>query len=267
MADLVLRSRPVHRPDDLMTLTAQSDESLVIDNAQEVGGAFSRASTVLAITVLLQGTFPAIALNVTTAAGPAIAQGPYSDRWDVLLDFADRIDARLYDDGLRNWWLTPAPVLGTPAHTLAVGSSGTVLTSDSGLDRDEWANKVILRYQWRDTGDVDHTIVSTRRITSGIYAAVVGNTKSLLVERSAATTQAEADTAATNLVKRTVTRGRSFNVTAISAYWLRPGHTVTMALPVSDPEDHLVQAVTFDLAEGTMDVTTRLPDNTGTIGA
>jgi hypothetical protein len=250
-----------------MVLTARSDEALVIDDAQRVGGDITPATTALAITVILQGHFPGIAPTVIGPAGPAITQGPYEDRWDLINDFADRIGAQVYDDGLRNWYIATAPTLANPVHELAVGAGGTITASESGLDRDEWANKVVLRYRWRDTSDVEHTIVSTRRVTSGPYAAVVGNTKSLLVERTVATTQAEADLAAAALVARTVTRGRSFTVTAASAYWLRPGHTVLVTLPLGDPEKHLVQSVRFDLVTGLMQVTTRLPDNTGTIGA
>ena len=43
--------------------------------------------------------------------------------------------------------------------------------------------------------------------------------------------------------------------------------TVTVTLPLGAPQDHLVAAVDFDLAAGTMTVTTRLPDGTYTIGA
>lgn len=267
IANLGLRSRPVSRPADTMPLSAQSDEALVIDNSPGVFLAFTRATTVLAIQVVVQAAGLTPTWNVTAPAGPAVTQGPYEDYWDLTNDLADRIGAQVYDDGLRTWNITTAPVLAATAAELAVGAGGTITSSESGLDRDEWANKVVLRYRWRDTSDVEHTIISTRRITSGPYAALPGNTKTLLVERSVSTTQAEADLAAAALVARTVTRGRSFTLSAVSAYWLRPGHTVLVTLPLGDPERHLVQSVRFDLVTGLMQVTTRLPDNTGTIGA
>ena len=266
IANLVLRRRPVARPDDVMRLEAHSDESLVIDGSPVVGPAFSNASTTGAITAVLAAVFPGITPTVTSAVGPAIAQGPYDDRWDLVLDLADRIGARVYDDGLRVWHIDPAPVLGTPALDLAVGANGTIVTSDADLSRDQWANVVLLRYRWRDTSDVEHTITAVRRITTGVYAANVGNSKIELVEREVATTQTEANAAAAALVARTVTRGRSLTVSAVSAYWLRPGDTVNVTLPTGPTEQHLVVSVEFnDL--GLMTVVTRLPDNTGTIGA
>lgn len=266
IANLGLRARPVSRPADTMTLDALSDEALLIDAAPVIGGAFTRTSTYLMIQVVVS-TIGAVTWNATAPVGPAVTQGPYDDLWDLCNDLADRVAAQVYDDGLRTWNYAPAPAIATVVHDLSVGPTGTVTASESGLDREEWANKVTLRYRWRDTSDVEHTITSTRRITSGPYAAVAGNTKSLVIERPVSTTQAEADLAAAALVARTVTRGRSFTVSAVSAYWLRPGHTVLVTLPLGVPEKHLVQSVAFDLATGLMQVTTRLPDNTGTIGA
>lgn len=269
LVDLGLRRRPVARPDDTMELEAHSDEALVIDDAPRLGGAFTRSTTTGAITAMLTDVFGmGLTPTVTSTTGPAVTQGPYEDRWDLVLDLADRIGARVYDDGMRGWWIAPAPVLTTPTLLLQVGQYGTVPSSDSELSRDdEWANQVFLRYRWRDTSDVEHTISATRRITTGPYAAVAGNIKSRLIERAVSTTQAEANAAAASLVARTVTRGASLTLRAISAYWLRPGHTVTVQLPTGLAQDHLVESVEFDLLDGSMDVTTRLPDNTGTIGA
>lgn len=268
IADLVLRSRPVSRPDDLMTIRAASDESLVIDGSPVVGAAFSTANTTTAIRDVLRAVFPTLTPVVTSAVGPAIAQGPYEDRWDLVQDLADRIGARVFDDGLRTWHVDPAPVLGASNLDLAVGANGTIVESDAELSRDDdWGNVVLLRYRWRDTSDVEHTITAVRRVTTGIYAANVGNSKILSFEREVATTQTEANAAAAALVARTVTRGRSFAITAVSAYWLRPGDTVNATLPAGPTEQHLVRAVDFDLKTGLMTVTTRLPDNAGTIGA
>lgn len=268
IADLVLRSRPVSRPDDLMSIQAASDESLVIDGSPTVGVAFSTANTTTAIRDVLRMVFPALTPTVTSAVGPAIVQGPYEDRWDLIQDLADRIGARVFDDGMRGWHVDPAPVLGTAALDLAVGANGTITSSDAQLSRDEdWGNVVLLRYRWRDTSDVEHTIVAVRRVQTGAYAANVGNSKVLPFEREVATTQTEANAAAAALVARTVTRGRTLVVSAISAYWLRPGDTVNVTLPTGPTEQHLVVSVEFDLGNGLMSVTTRLPDNTGTIGA
>ena len=137
------------------------------------------------------------------------------------------------------------------------------------IARDEdWANQVILRYKWTDAGGADHRIIGSRRVTSGPYAAVAPNIRAYLEDRDTPTTQAEADAAAAALVARTVTRGRALRIATIAAYWVRPGDTVgPITLPTGDPETHLVAAVAFNLRTGLMNLATRLPDNTGTIGA
>lgn len=271
--DLGLRSRRVTRPNDQMTLTAAGDEALVIDDAPTNGGSVNRTTTTVAIVAVLQLIFPGLAVDTTgTPAGAAVSQAPLGDKWTTVLDLADRIEAQVYDNGLRNWYIKVAPtVAALPALDVEVGTEGTIISSDAGMDREEgWANRVFLTYNWTTTAagvDTPHSMVSVKSITSGVYAATVGNTRTHEETRQIPATQTSADLAATSLVKRTVTRGRTFTVQTISAYWLRPGMTLCVDLPLGGEEWHIVAGVDFDLADGTMRVTTRLPDNTGTIGA
>lgn len=271
VADLCLRGRDVTRPDNLMALTGHSDESLLIDGSAAFGGTIATGTTLDAIAVVVRQVFPGIPFvySSLTNAGPAVSQSQTdTDRWDTVADLADRINAQVYDDGLRNWHVADVPSLGTVALEVAHGEGGTLVESAAGLSRDGWANYVALRYIWTDDStNVRQRITSTRKVTSGTYAAVTGNLKIFQDDRDTPTTQAQADAAATSLVKRMVSRGRSLRITAPSAYWLRPGDTITATLPTGDPETCLVASVEFDLRTGLMDITTRLPDNTGTIGA
>lgn len=269
IGDLGLRSRRIERPADTMTLTAASDEALVIDGSPTATGTVTDASTTGAISAVLNQVLTVTpVVDVGGPTGPAVSGVLFDDRWDAIVDLADRIEKQVFDDGMRTWHINSAPLLDDPALELTVGEGGTIIDSDSGVDRDEgWYNYVWLRYEWTDGSNVDHTIDGKRRITTGPYAATTGNIKVFKQVRNVATTQTEANSAGDALVARTVTRGRSFSLTAISAYWLRPGHTVDITLPLGDTEQHLVTAVAFDLRAGTMRVTTRLPDNTGTIGA
>ena len=209
-----------------------------------------------------------IALGAGVAAGAAVDQQQAdTDRWDTVQDLADQIEAQVYDDGLRTWHIDPAPALASSGYVLAVGPGGTVTGSDAGLDREDWANWVVLRYKWTSTAGAQLGAVGSQRITSGPYAATAGNVKIAYIERNTPSTNGLANQAAASLVKRMVTRGRSLAVTAPSPYWLRPGDTTQVALPTGDPELALASSVTFDLRTGLMDVTTRNPDNTGSIGA
>ncbi len=270
LADLGLRGRRVSRPSDTMTLTATSDEALVIDNAPSNGGSVSSLTTKAAMVEVIRLIFPGVTVSTTGApSGPAVTQDPLGDKWTTLADLADRIDTQVYDNGLRAWFIRPTPTTtADPAVELAVGAAGTLIESDTGLDRDAgWFNRVFLTYEWTDSSNAPHTVVAVRSITSGPYTAVTGNIRTMDERREIPATSTEATAAATSLVTRTVTRGRSFTLRSVSAYWLRPGMTARVSLPLGDPELHLVAAVEFDLAAGTMRVTTRLPDGTYTIGA
>lgn len=271
IADLGLRDREVSRPADTLSLTAFSDEAILIDAAPGAGRTIVAGSTTAALTAVIQAVLPAVTPTVTAAGGAAVNE-QYDDRWDMLTDLADRIEARVYDDGLRSWFIAPVPVLGAPMVALTVGEDGTLTATRSKISRGDdapqpWANGVFLVHEWTDSGGTDHRIEAYRRITTGVYAAGTGTTKILQVERDSSISQANANAAAAALVARTVTRGRSLTVTGVSAYWVRPGHTADVTLPTGPTERQLVASVEFDLKTGLMDVDTRLPDNTGTIGA
>ena len=274
IADLGLRTRVVNRPERTIELEAHSDEALLIDNAASTSLPINTTSTTAAITAVINlALTPTLPILVTAAAGPAVNQTQVNaDKWETIADLADGIGAQVYDDGLRQWHIAPrvTAVAADPVYELTVGASGTIIAARNTLSRvpdvGGWANRVYLRYAWTDAGGVDHVITSVRQITSGTYRADTGNVVTLPLERTVATTQARADAAAAALVARTVTRGARLDQTAIAAYWLRPGMTVGITQAVGDRSKHVVSAVDFDLVAGTMQVTPRLPDNTGSIG-
>jgi hypothetical protein len=269
VADLGLRSRRVSRPADTLTLVARSDEALLIDNAPSTGVTVNQPTTWQCVSYVIGLVLPAAPIVwAGTTPGPAVNQAtPDADKWDLVNDLRDRIGTQVYDDGLRTWRIEDIAQLGTSVLDLKVGSNGTILTTDTGLDREEgWFNRVYLRYQWESAG-VTQRVVAVRSITSGPFTAATGNVRCYREDRELVTTSTEATAAAAALVARMVTRGRTFSLRAIAAYWLRPGMTVTVTLPIGDPELHLVVSVEFDPVDGTMDVTTRLPDTSFTIGA
>lgn len=264
IADLSFRRRRVQRPDDRMPVEGLSDEALVIDNAASTSLTVNQASTVAGIQYVIGLVLPAATITTTAPAGPAVnTVAAPGDKWDTIADLANQAGARVFDDGLRGWHIDPSPVLTAPVHTVATGPAGTITSSDTGLGRDDgWYNRVFLRYEWTDAGGTDHVVVTVKSVTSGPFTTTGGNVRCYTREiRDVATTQAQADAAATALLKRLVNRGRSFELDAVSAYWIRPGMTVTEALPLGDSEDHLVSAVSFDLATGLMRLRTRLPQD------
>lgn len=268
IADLGLRSRRVVRDKsrtngNRMELQATSDESLALDNSPVFGGSTgSVASVPLAIQALLnQALTPDPTLTITHSDATATSEVDITDRWATIDDLADRIDADVYDDGTRQWWITPRPTIaGTAVAALAVGAAGTIVTSSSTLGRDDWANQVKLRYRWTDASNVAHTVIGTATATGPFDPTVSGDYKVWTQDRETPSTSTKANQAAAALLKRFLSRARGYTLSAVAMWWLRPGDTVTVQLPTGGAETHLVVSVAFDPAAYAMTVTTRLPD-------
>lgn len=114
--------------------------------------------------------------------------------------------------------------------------------------------------------ETEKVVVGTAAVTAGPYApANAGGRRVFREERDVPTTQAAANGAAATLLGRRLAEGRTLDLEAITAWWLRPGHTVAVRLPSGGREAHLVVAVDANLTSGRMRVATRLPDATTVI--
>lgn len=257
------RVEPDHAAGTL-TLEAAGDESLLIDAAPTANAVLTGSSHADAIATLINYAISPPPMFLPAVTGDPVTIDPMTDRWDTAQDLADRLGAQLYDDGLRAWHLDPtaSTLTADPSLDLTVGEGGTILSSRPTLDRDAWHNYVLLRYRWRDTAGTDQQVMATAYLADGPFA-VTGPTgrRIMLDEREVPTTQAVANAAAAAVLARAQTRARTCTVEAIAAYWLRPGHTVTLRThPDLPAEVHLVQSVTFRPMDGLMDVQTRIPD-------
>ena len=268
IADLGLRNRAIQRPANTVALACASDEMLAIDASPTASETVTGTSHSDAIQKLIKACISPAPRITSTVSGDAVTVDPVFDRWDTLNDIADRIGARAYDDGLRDWTITTSPVVSTPSLTLTVGENGTVLTSDESLDRDGWFNYVLLRYKWTDTASVDHEVKATAYVKTGDYAITGPAGKRIFeAQREVPTTQAQANTAAASILSRLLTRAGSYRIQSVAAYWLRPGMTVSVKLKgESDFKNHLVQSVTFRPLSGTMEIETRLASDLAEIG-
>lgn len=272
VANLGLRLRPVDRPSNLMALSAAGDEALVTDNAPDVAitaaGATAGAQALDLLTDAL-GYAPTVAENTVTATATAPVLDPEAgEYWQAIDNLLDTVNADAWDDGLRSWHLTPRPVLGAPVHALAVGVGGTVESSSTALGRAGWANAVQLTYRWttNNAGTVTtHALVGHAAVTSGPYAPATAGRVVYREVREMPSTQADADAAAASVLARRLAAGRSVTLTAIAAWWLRPGHTVDVTLPTGPTLPYLLTAVSFNLATGSMTLTAVRPDTTTTI--
>lgn len=269
--DGAIATRHVSRPENVLRLTAESDEGLVLAAGHMSGGTISTSTVTAAIQQLVNGAFgTARTWVVSTAAGGAVSL-PCQDtnRWENVDDLADRINADVYADESRTWYI--APRTSTPSSSphvdLRVGEDGCVLSSSSVVERrGRFANRIHTVYNWTDAAtNAAKQLVGIGYVTSGPYAYSSSNPVILEVRRSTPTTQTDANTAARNIAARTITRGRGHELEAIAAYWLRPGHTARVTLPTGGPEDQIVASVDFDLVAGSMRVSTRVADTSITV--
>ena len=265
VADMGLRRVVVDYAAQTMTLTVQGDEAMLVDASPvAVGKLDNVASHALgAQTLLNQAINPPPDWVQTGSVGGAVTVDPVSDRWATAQDLADAVGSALYDDGLRTWHWEPVPVLaGTPDVTLATGPEGLVLAPEATLARDAWFNYVQLRYTWRNSSGADQVVTATAYVASGPFAINGDAGKRILLdERRVPTTQARANAAAQSVLRRQLSKSRSFTFEAIAAYWVRPGMTAAVTLPGGGQELHLVSRVAFRPLAGTMTVDTRLPED------
>lgn len=187
---------------------------------------------------------------------------------EVAQDIANRCACWFRCDERGIWRLTGRPVLVTPqaALQLKVGEFGTVLGSGTALARDEdWANavmeKITYNAPWLAAGE--DTVYGYAYVSEGPYSVDAAGLVATLIERTEASviTLEKASLMAGAVLARKLALGRTIDVEAVAAYWLRPCDTVTVQLPLGPQERLLVSAVTFDLDAGSMSVKTRLPEN------
>lgn len=282
VAKLHLRERRVNRPNNTMVLVAASSEFLVIDQSQIAPGTASFQTSdprgLIGYTQAYVNDWlsygpmgaPTWDIRANVDREPFVFDAAYRDWWDLVWDAFTAAGLDLYDNGVGVWTVAPMPteVSTDVDHDLSVGAGGTITASDAGLDRDQWANLVHVTYRWdeKDSAGVtsDSWVRGRAAVTGGPYTEAAAGLKVLVDEREGHPSQNQADGAAASLLRRLLSRSRSLSIDAVSAWWLRPGHTVTSQLPTGPQERHLVAGVTFRTG-GQMSVLTRLPDTVSTI--
>lgn len=272
MADLHLRTRSVDRPSNLIKFTATSDEARAIDRKrmsfdalppktglnEVVTHAVSKA--VYPDTAEIVSTFPPgyradLLTELTLASGDDYAK--------LIEDVMNRTNTWITCEGDRRWRISSRPtVTGVSALKLMVGAESTIHSSSTVLEREQYANAVQLRYVWKDTNDIERTIIGEAYVSSnGAHGVDAIGWLVYVQERSGPVTKFQADSSAAAVLAYKLTLGRTIQLEAIAAFWLRPGMTVTVQLPTGEQERHLVTSVSFTPLEGRMVIKTRQPEN------
>lgn len=272
LADLHARSRGVKRPSNRLTLDVWSDEGLAMDYRRLAWDSQPPQSTLvdaLAYHVGLanKGGTPS---NVQSDFGPSfgaaavagLVQEPGQDSWKLIQEMASRANVAIYCEPDRTWKIAaPQTLASETALNLTTGPGGIIIESDATTSRERFSNAVCIKYAWRDSAGKDQVVYGHAYIRDGAYSLDAIGYNSQFLERDVPATQAQANEAAASTLRALVRRGRSFVVNAISAYWLRPGMTVTATLPEGTQERLLVSAVYFNFPSGQMSLRLRQPED------
>lgn len=270
LADVGLRERPVTRPDDLVRLKAAGDEARAQDYRLMWNAAFPRTGINEAVRWLLGFALapdkPTLRSDYPdgwqASALDEIDAEPGTDVWSILDDIAARGSVRIWCDEKRVWRIGPRSAWAAESVLdLTVGENGTLIRTDSGLSRETWYNAAVLRYRWKNAAGDDVTRYGRARVTGGEFSVQEVGARVYSEDIDRPVSQAAADAAAASRVKILSTRGRSLELQAGAAYWIRPGDAVRVQLPTGPAEKHLVQSVKFRPHEGLMDLVTRQPQN------
>jgi hypothetical protein len=274
---LILTERQVDRPGNTMRLTAESEERIVMEDGSgretytfhqgdEAHDSIQKVIRFIIQEPVFQDS-GVRGYGWVTAEEPFII-GPGDDALQAILEIGDRAGDRwVYHDG-SVWRIRERPELAEePKAHLTVGEEGNILSSSAGLSREKWYNAVQVVHEWT-TEDLDgegKTVRNERRaegwawVKTGPFDVRDVGIKTLKVVRNYAGDGNTAQRAAESLLKRTVTRGRSVDIEAISDESLRPGDTISIQLPTGPVEQHLVSSITFNRPDNTMKISTRVP--------
>jgi protein involved in polysaccharide export with SLBB domain len=277
--DLVLTSSEIDRPSNTMRIEAESDERVLMDygSGQDTLTFRPQHEAYQSIMIIVRNALPSAkfmdygvrAYGFVTDPEEPLVVAPGDDALQAVWEIADRAGDRwVYNDG-QVWRLTTRPELASSAKAdLRTGETGNILSSSSGRGRDDWYNSVHVIYRWTTEDEVDGKTVRTERYADGWASVMSGpfdvravGRRVQRIERNYAGTTASAQAAAQSLLRRSVTRGRSVDLEAIADYRLRPGDTVAVTLPLGATEKHLISSITFNNPAGTMNITTRVPND------
>lgn len=220
------------------------------------------------------GPKPALAVTVPDGAWKAdlVAGLLHSGgtNWSAMEGVARAAGVRVYDTGLEQWRIDPAVGAGglstDCAARLRTGRTGTVTTADVRVDRREWFNAVDVEFWWTSAPDAPipntrNSLLGTATVTSGPLRVTTLNRKEYRDSREQYVSQGYATAYAQSLLRTLMLRGRYRELTAVAAYWLRPGMTVLTKFDRANYRPVLVSAVTFSPLTGSMAVRTIRPED------
>lgn len=248
--DLGVRSYRLDRAAGTVSIDLASDEALLQDYALATGAADS--PTLDSMQTALDLALGAIGASVTLD-GPDVPFAPSSTvwepgqtAWDYLSPLLDVAGYRLWCDEARVWH-ADAPLVEPTGDTLTF-TGATATAVDDVLDReDQWADAVVVRYRWTDTGGVDHVRYDVARDGEP--------TRTLVVEYDDRPFPGPGG--ASVILARARQRGRVQAVTAVSDPLAAPGMRLDVDLDPVPPQTGMVTRVIWSFDDDTMQARSR----------
>lgn len=263
--ELRLASVRYDRPEGTLTLVAVSQEMALVEAVSVTEDrSFVAGDWTSGVVQNLIGWAGAGSLLDTTAGaankaiGAALTIEKGRPFWPYLVDLVDRLGLWLYSDGIGNRFVLATRPTGdntpTTSHTIRSGALGTLLDASYEMSREDWATTVIVRHRWRTAAGVEGSAYGWARSTIPVQYH-----KTLVIDRDVPATDTGASGSAAAILSRMETRGKTWSGEALAAYWLRPGHRVTVERWDGWTESCMVARVTYRPLRGTMQLTTRAP--------
>lgn len=190
----------------------------------------------------------------------AVSLEPGQPLWPQIYAIFLAAGLWVYVDSTGAWRMEPkASAVAESAAVLREGPASLVKKISHAQDLDPYYTAAVLEYKWKDSGGTDREIFGTWAPPPDARGKGAGH-KVFYATREVQTTQFNADEAARLTVQQLSTRGDSYSIEAVAAYWIRPGQTVAIG---DEGIRHIVKTVSFDLGQGTMTLSTREPSNLG----
>jgi hypothetical protein len=274
LADLHLRSCIVSRPDNVMKIVAESDDRLTYDYKRLSWHAQAPTTGINAFVkhhadiAALPGTATVLSDFPTVYGASALAglvQEPGQASADMLNEASQRLGVRIFCDENRVWHIqSPDALKSVTSLKLFTGPESTLLSAETARNRGEgnddgFKNSAVIKYSWTDGAGNEQVIYGNANVVTGAESVYSIGYMTAYEERDFPTTQGNADSAASTLVAGRMSRGQTVSVVAVSAYWLRPGMTVTVQLPIGTQQRYIVTGVNFSSTSGVMSLSLRQP--------
>lgn len=247
---LSVRRRTIDHAAGTVSIDLASDEMYLQDYA--LASTLVYAPGTLSVRAAVSDALARIGayLQAGTADGTIEANAsswlPGQSAWDYVSPLVQQAKLRLYCDEKGRFWLV-SDGYTEPGQTVLT-YTGTIVSGEDEIDRDgdAWFDAVVISYKWTDS------LGAT--LTNYDFAAQPNFSK---VKHLEYTTAYPGPGAAQQVLNRSLAKGRTQSVTAVSDYSVTPSQAVSVALPDTDVQTGYVSSVSWAYPADEMQVTTR----------